>query len=130
VDPPRVASPLDDALELELEHAADGVATLRLGPGRLAVVAAEPAPPFLHGGALATCVDTASWYAAVSASPGEWVVAGLQVDFLRAARDEPHRVLAHCRRAGRTTAVVDVEIAALDDPERLVALGRATLARP
>ncbi len=124
---PPVASPLDDALELALEHAADGVATLLLGPGRLAVVPEET--PFLHGGALATCVDTASWYAAASASPGDWVITGLHVDFLRLARDEPHRVVARCRRTGRTAAVVDVEIAPQGDPTRFVALGRATLAR-
>lgn len=124
---PPVASPLDDALELELEHAADGVATLLLGPGRLAVVPDEA--PFLHGGALATCVDTASWYAATSASSGEWVVVSLHVDFLRPARVEPHRVVGRCRRAGRTTAVVDVEIAPASATERLVALGRVTLAR-
>jgi uncharacterized protein (TIGR00369 family) len=128
VEFPAVASPLDGALELTLEHAADGVATLLLRPGRLAVVEDEPA--FLHGGALATCVDTASWYAAVSASPGEWLITGLHIDFLRAAHDEPHRVIARCRRAGRTTATVDVEIAPTRDTERLIALGRATLVRP
>jgi uncharacterized protein (TIGR00369 family) len=125
---PEIVSPLDDALELRLDDAADGVATLTLAPGRLAVV--PDAAPFLHGGALATCVDTASWYAASSASPGDWVVSSLQLDFLRLARDEPHRVVARCRRAGRRSAVVDVEIAPHGDAERVVALGRATLARP
>ena len=127
MDPPSVASPLDEALQLSLVDAVEGVATLSLGPGRLAVVPDEA--PFLHGGALAACVDTASWYAAASASPGAWVVASLHVDFLRPARDEAHSVVARCRRAGRTTAVVDVEIAPARAPERLVALGRATLSR-
>ncbi len=124
---PSVASRLDEALELTLEDAANGIAVLVLAPGRLAVVTGEP--PFLHGGALATCVDTASWYAVTSSAPGDWVVTGLHVEFLRLARDEPHRVTARCRRAGRTAATVDVEIAAAADTERLVALGRATLAR-
>ena len=128
MEPSHAASPLDVALEFRLLEAADGVATLTLGPGRLAVVPDEA--PFLHGGALAACVDTASWCAVESASPGAWVVTSLHVDFLRLARDEPHRVVARCRRVGRTSATVDVEIAPAGDDERLVALGRASLARP
>ena len=68
--------------------------------------------PFIHGGALATCVDTAAWYAAESASPGSWVVSSLRLDCLRLARTEPHIVRATCRKAGRTLAVADVEIVA------------------
>jgi uncharacterized protein (TIGR00369 family) len=124
---PAVASPLDAALGLTLEAAADGVARLRLEPGPEAVVD-DPAP-YLHGGALATCVDTAAWYAAASAAPGEWLVSSLALDALRLARPEPHAVVARCRRAGRTLAVVDVEIAPVSEPGRLVAVGRATLVR-
>lgn len=127
MDPATAASPLDAGLELTLEDAADGVATLLLHPRPLALVPGEH--PYLHGGALATCVDTASWYAATSAAPGDWLVTGLHVDFLRLAREEPHRIVARCRRAGRTSATVDVEIAPAASPERPVALGRATLAR-
>lgn len=121
---PVVASPLDGALRLELVGTDAGTATLRLEPTDLAV-----ADGILHGGAIATCVDTASWYAARAASPGEWVVSALGIDFLRPGRMEPHRVSAVCRRAGRLLAVVVVEISSWDDPERVVALGRATLAR-
>jgi uncharacterized protein (TIGR00369 family) len=124
---PQVASALDAAVGLRLESAADGVAALALEPGDVAVVDDQDAR-FLHGGALATCVDTAAWYAAESASPGGWVVAGLQLDALRLARPEAHRVVARCLRAGRTLAVVDVEISAVGD-KRVVAVGRVTLAR-
>jgi uncharacterized protein (TIGR00369 family) len=125
--PPAIASPLDGGLGHVLVEALDGVATLRLTPTALAIGSEEPA--FLHGGTLCTCVDTAAWYAACSASEGEWVVSGLSAEFLRPARVEDHRVTARCRRAGRTLAVVDVEIAPWDDPERVVAVGRATLIR-
>ena len=120
-------SRLDDGVGLVLESATDGAATLRLTPAALAVVDGEPS--FLHGGALATCVDTAAWYAAESASPGGWVVSSLALDCLRLARAEPHVVRATCRKAGRTLAVADVEIAAASDAKRLVAVGRATLVR-
>ena len=128
MDLPRVASKLDRAVGLTLVGADDGVATLRLDPGDIAVVEDEELT-YLHGGALATCIDTAAWYAAESASPGDWVVAGLQLEALRLAGPEPHRVTARCIRAGRTRAVVDVEIAPEADPERTLTVGRVSLAR-
>jgi uncharacterized protein (TIGR00369 family) len=125
---PPVASKLDDAVGLTLESAEDGIATLRLDPGELTLVE-EDEREYLHGGALATCIDTAAWYAAASASPGDWVVSGLQLEALRLARPEPHRVVARCIRAGRTRAVVDVEIASDPEPERVVSVGRVSLTR-
>lgn len=118
-------SPLDDGLGLTLERVEEGVAVLRLDPTPLAV-AEEYGISFLHGGALATCVDSASWYAA---GEGAWVVSSLMLDCLRLARAEPHLVRATRRKAGRTLARVDVEIVAAAEPERVVALGRVTLAR-
>jgi uncharacterized protein (TIGR00369 family) len=129
MDLPQVASKLDGAIGLTLESAEDGVVTLRLEPGAVGVVE-EDERTYLHGGTLATCVDTAAWYAAASASEGDWLVTGLQLEALRLARSEAHRVIARCVRAGRTRAVVDVEIASEVDPERIVAVGRASLARP
>ena len=126
---PPVASKLDGALGLTLESAEEGVATLRLDPGELSVVEEEERE-YLHGGALATCVDTAGWYAAASASSADWLVMGLQLDALRLARPEPPRIVARCIRAGRTRAIVDVEIASEADPERIVTVGRVSLARP
>jgi uncharacterized protein (TIGR00369 family) len=129
VDLPPVASKLDGALGLTLEGAEDGVANLRLDPGEAAVVE-EDERTYLHGGTLATCIDTAAWYAAASASSSEdWLVTGLQLEALRLARPEPHSVIARCIRAGRTRAVVDVEIASDTDPERVVAVGRVSLLR-
>ena len=128
MDLPPVASKLDGALGLTLESAEDGVATLRIDPGEVAVVREEERE-YLHGGTLATCVDTAAWYAAASASRGDWLVSGLQLEALRLARPEPHLIVARCIRAARTRAVVDVEIASEVEPERIVAVGRATLIR-
>jgi uncharacterized protein (TIGR00369 family) len=126
---PPVASKLDGALGLTLEGAEDGVANLRLDPGEAAVVE-EDERTYLHGGTLATCIDTAAWYAAASASSSDdWLVTGLQLEALRLALPEPHSVIARCIRAGRTRAVVDVEIASDTDPERVVAVGRVSLLR-
>ena len=128
MDLPPVASKLDGALGLTLEGAEDGIATLRLDPGEIAVVE-EDEREYLHGGTLATCIDTAAWYAAASASLGDWLVTGLQLEALRLARPEPHSVIARCVRAGRTRAVVDVEITSDSDPERVVTIGRVSLMR-
>ena len=128
---PDVASKLDRAVGLTLESAEDGRVRLLLEPGEPAVVD-EGELTYLHGGALATCIDTAAWYAAESAAPSEgaeWVVVTLHMEALRLAGDEPHLVTARCLRAGRTRAVADVEIATRDDPDRVLTVGRVSLAR-
>ncbi len=118
---------LDSALGLVQEEAGEGRVVFRLEPTPLAV--ADGDPPFLHGGALATVVDTAAWSAVASAHGEDWLVVDLRVDFLRLARVQPHRVTATVRRAGRRLTVADVEIASVDEPDRPVALGRVTLTR-
>ena len=122
------AAPLDGALRLTRQADEGGWAVLRLDP-QLIAVSGEGESAYVHGGALATCVDTASWEAVVAQQPGTWVVADLRVDVLRLARPAPHRVRAQVRRLGRRQAVADVEIAVWDDPARLVAVGRAMLTR-
>ena len=118
------------AIGLTLASAEDGVVVLKLDPGELAVVT-EDELEYLHGGALATCIDTAAWYAAESAAPSDqdWLVTGLHFEALRMAKDEIHRVTARCVRAGRTRAVVDVEIAPENDPDRVLTVGRVSLTR-
>ena len=122
------AAPLDAALGLTRAADDGDWVVLTLDPSQLAVGATEPVT-YLHGGVLATCVDTAAWEALVRDHEGTWVVADMRLDFLRLARPQPHTIRARVRRAGRKQAVVDVEIAATDDADRLVALGRATLSR-
>ena len=122
------AAPLDDVLRLTREPDADGWAVLRFQPQPLAL-SGEGDDAYVHGGALATCVDTAAWEAVVAVQPGTWVVADLRLDFVRMARAVPHRVRAQARRVGRRQAVADVEIAPWHEPDRIVAVGRASLTR-
>lgn len=122
------AAPLDSSLGLTRAEDDGEWIVLRLDPTATAVGATEPVT-YLHGGALATCVDTASWEALTRVSEDSWVVADLRIDFLRLAKDETHRVRAQARKVGRHQAVADVEIAPWNQPDRLVALGRVTLAR-
>jgi uncharacterized protein (TIGR00369 family) len=122
------AANLDAALGLTRAANEGERAVLRFDPTALAIGATDPTT-YLHGGALATCIDTAAWEAVVKDSDVSWVVADLRIDFLRLARAEPHRVSAVARRVGRSQAVADVEIASWDDADRVVALGRVLLTR-
>ena len=122
------AAPLDAAIGLT-RHSDDGDwVVLRLDPEPVAVGATEPVT-YLHGGVVATCVDTASWEAVVQLNEESWVVADMRIDFMRLARNEPHRVRATARKIGRRQALADVEIAPWDEPSRMVALGRVLLAK-
>lgn len=120
-------SPLDAAIGLRyVGRDGDGV-VLRLDPTETALGFTDP--PMLHGGALATLVDTAGWYAVMAVSPGSWVAVDLRSDFLRTADLTPLRVTARCLRAGRTLAVCDVEVAPWDSPERTTSVGRIQFIR-
>jgi uncharacterized protein (TIGR00369 family) len=121
-------SPLDDALGFSFIGIEDDEVVCRLNPTQTALGTIEP--PVLHGGALATCVDTACWYAVVRESGSqEWVAVDLGIDYLRPAPPDPLRLTATCLRAGRTLAVAEVRITLSGEPDRLLAIGRATFAR-
>jgi uncharacterized protein (TIGR00369 family) len=121
-------SPLDDALGFSFVGIEDGEVVCRLSPRHAALGTIEP--PTLHGGTLATCVDTTCWYAVVYASGSqEWVAVDLRCDYLRPAPPDPLRLTATCLRKGRTLAVADVRITLSEEPDRLIAVGRATFAR-
>jgi uncharacterized protein (TIGR00369 family) len=120
------ASRLDEGIGLALEgFDDDGTANLAFTPTPLALVDADP--PFVHGGALATCVDTGSWYAVHHARPGTWVVVDLRTDFIRMVGAGSYRLRATPLRVGRTLATADIRLAPADDPARVLMAGRATL---
>ena len=121
-------SPLDASIGLVAVELRDDSVVLRLDPSAAALGGDEP-QPFLHGGTLATCVDTAGWYALEHVSPGSWLAVDLRCDFLRLAAPTPHRVVARCLSVGRTLGTADVEITPWDQPDRLVAVGRARYIR-
>lgn len=122
------AAPLDDAVGLTRGRDDGEWTILNLRPQPVALAAGEPVA-YVHGGVLATCVDTAAWEAVVREHDGTWVASDLRIDFLRLARDEEHLVRARVRRVGRRQALVDVDITSTADPQRLVAVGRAAFTR-
>ena len=63
----ELPSPLDAAIGLVATELLADAVVLRLDPPACALGGEQPRP-FLHGGTLATCVDTAGWYAGRSHS--------------------------------------------------------------
>jgi len=80
--------------------------------------------PEHHGGVISAFIDLVG-HAAVAARLGHGVpTINLRIDYLRMASGGDLTGIGRVVRAGRTIAVVDVEVA--DAGGRLVALGRAT----
>jgi uncharacterized protein (TIGR00369 family) len=80
----------------------------------------------LHGGVIATLVDTAACIALSLRGGDPPPTANFRVDFLRVACSRHLRAIATVRRAGRALGVVDVEV--VDELDEPIALGRATFA--
>ena len=120
------AARLDEVLGLTRAEDEGDWIVLRFEPSDVAVGATDPVT-YLHGGALATCIDTAAWEALSRDHGTSWVVADMRIDFARLAKQETFKVRAQARKVGRRQAVADVEIAPWDQPDRIVALGRVLL---
>jgi uncharacterized protein (TIGR00369 family) len=75
-----------------------------------------------HGGALATLIDTAGDFALAVGLGAPVPTINFRVDYLRPATTRRLAATATVRRAGRTVAVVDIDVH--DAEGRLVAIGR------
>jgi uncharacterized protein (TIGR00369 family) len=80
----------------------------------------------LHGGAIATLVDTVACMALAQRGGYPPPTVNFRVDFLRPAQSSKLRAIANVRRAGRSLGVVDVDV--VDETGEPVALGRVTFA--
>ena len=77
-----------------------------------------------HGGAIASLIDIAGDYALVMKVGGGVPTVNFRTDFLRPAMNTDLTATATVRRAGRTIAVVDIDVT--DDNGKLCAIGRGT----
>jgi uncharacterized protein (TIGR00369 family) len=84
----------------------------------------DPASGGVHGGILATALDTAACFAAIAAAGVDCSTLDLRCDFLRPALDEEFVVRGTPLRAGRRIAWADATIETLDG--RIVAAARGT----
>ncbi len=77
-----------------------------------------------HGGAIASFIDIAGDFAIVMSVGGGVPTINFRTDYLRPATNTSLTATATVRRAGRTFAVVDIDVT--DDDGRLIAVGRGT----
>src|SRR5467141_1206914 len=78
----------------------------------------------IHGGALATALDTAACFAVIAAVGVDCSTVDLRTDFLRPASAEELVVNGQLRRAGKRFASADAEVIAPDG--KMGALARGT----
>lgn len=77
-----------------------------------------------HGGPIAAFIDSVADYAIGMALGGGVPTINLRVDYVRPALGGSLTGTARVRRAGRTVALVDVDV--YDEQQTLVAVGRGT----
>jgi uncharacterized protein (TIGR00369 family) len=80
-----------------------------------------------HGGPIAAFIDIAGDFAIGMLVGGGVPTMNFRTDYLRPALGAALTATGRVRRAGKTTATVDVEV--IDEDGKLVALGRGTYAR-
>ena len=80
----------------------------------------------VHGGPIASLIDTAGDFALVSIVGAPVPTINYRVDYLRPAAGDGLLGVARVRRAGRNVGVVDIDV--IDTQERLVAVGRGCYA--
>ena len=95
-------------LGIQFEHAARGAASLSMD----ARPELERFGGIIHGGALASLVDTASAFAVLStlAAEEQTVTVDLTLHYLRPATEGKLTAHAHVLRAGRRLATVSIEV--------------------
>jgi uncharacterized protein (TIGR00369 family) len=84
----------------------------------------RPGTRQFHGGPIAAFIDVTGDFAIGMTVGGGVPTMNFRTDYLRPAIGEALTAVAHVRRAGRTTTIVDIEV--VDDEKKLVALGRGT----
>jgi uncharacterized protein (TIGR00369 family) len=106
---------------LELTDWSSSEVALRFRPGAWT---RDPATGGVHGGVLATALDTGACFAAIAAAGVDCATLDLRCDFLRPALDEEFIVRARPLRAGRRIAWADATVETLEG--RVVAAARGT----
>lgn len=79
-----------------------------------------------HGGPIASFIDTIGDFAIGMKLGGGVPTMNIRIDYLKPAVGDYLTAVARVRRAGRTAAIVDIDV--LNDKDVLVAIGRGTYA--
>jgi len=84
----------------------------------------DPRTGGVHGGVLATALDTAAGFAATLASGFDIATVDLRIDYIRPALDPEFRVVGRSIRSGSRFGWAEATVSTVED--RAVALGRGT----
>lgn len=115
-------SPYHRLLGLEMVRAAPGEVVVRM-PFRDDLLAGEDeGDQYVHGGAIASLIDTAGDFAIIAAVGYDVPTIDLRVDYLRPVTRGALTATGRAIKAGRSLAVADVEV--IDEDGKPVALGR------
>ena len=79
-----------------------------------------------HGGPIAAFIDTIGDFAIGMMLGGGVPTMNIRIDYLKPAVGGHLTAVARVRRAGRTVAIVDIDV--FNDQDALVAIGRGTYA--
>ncbi|UTP38273.1 PaaI family thioesterase [Phenylobacterium sp. LH3H17] len=115
-------SPFQRHLALEVVNADPERSTLAIRMPFSKVVERQAGTGQYHGGAIASLVDVTGDYALMMSLGSAVPTINFRVDYLRPAGGSEIVATALVRRAGRSIAVVDVDV--VDAEGRLVAVGR------
>ena len=110
--------PLHANLGIEMDRYDEGHVTFRFTPPS----AARSPDGIVHGGVLATALDTAATFAVISSLGHDASTVDIRIDYLRPATGETFRVEGRTIRSGSRLARADAEI--MDTSDRVVATGR------
>ena len=115
-------SPYQRLLGLEMTRVGDGEAVVRM-PFREELLAGDDdAGRYVHGGAIASLIDTAGDFAIIAAPGYDVPTIDLRVDYLRPVTRGALTATARAIKAGRSLAVADIEV--VDEDGKAVAVGR------
>jgi uncharacterized protein (TIGR00369 family) len=115
-------SPFHRLLGLEMTRASHGEVVIRM-PFRAELLAGDDEMGrYVHGGAIASLIDTAGDFAVIAATGHDVPTIDLRIDYLRPATKGTLTATARAIKAGRSVAVADIEVVGEDG--KAVAVGR------
>jgi uncharacterized protein (TIGR00369 family) len=115
-------SPYHRLLGLEMVRVAPGEVVVRM-PFRADLLAGDDAAgAYVHGGAIASLIDTAGDFAIIAAVGYDVPTIDLRVDYLRPVTAGALTATARAIKAGRSVGVADVEVVGEDG--KAIAVGR------
>jgi len=120
-------APYQRLLQFDFVFQDEGASRVRIGVNLRPELMRSDSGDGLHGGAIASLIDVAAFYAVRLAAGRGGATVGLSVDYLRPVKGARAEAEAVVVKTGRTQALADVEVF---DGTTLVAVGRARFALP